>query len=182
MTGSCLEWSPLDSRRTTSISGRARRSQGSMTNSRCARSAACDSSAIIARKVDAGRLNARSPPSKRKNPLRGNLHGVTISPRPLRSVEANRGRRTTSISGRARRRQGQRSDLAARAPLHALVGLPLRITALPPGASRITALLHSEPKRYRDEVFLGKHADLDFETCYVICRSIDLSVSTKPPN
>jgi len=31
-------------------------------------------------------------------------------------------RRTSSISGRARRRQGQRSDLGARAPLHALVG------------------------------------------------------------
>ena len=106
---------------TTSISGRARRSQGSKTNSRCARSAACDSSAIIAREDDPERLNERSPRSKRRNPLRGNLHGVTISPRPLRSVEANRGRRTSSISGRARRRQGQKSDLAARAPLHALV-------------------------------------------------------------
>ena len=34
-------------------------------------------------------------------------------------------RRTSSISGRARRRQGQRNDLAARAPLHALVRRPV---------------------------------------------------------
>ena len=34
---------------------------------------------------------------------------------------AHQRRLTSSISGRARRRQGQRSDLAARAPLHAPV-------------------------------------------------------------
>ena len=36
------------------------------------------------------------------------------------------GHLTSSISGRARRRQGQRNDLAARAPLHALVRPRLR--------------------------------------------------------
>ena len=107
-------------RLTSSISGRARRRQGEKTKPRCARSAGCASSAIIARKDEPERSNERSPPSKRKNPLRGNFDGATMSRRPVGSAAGNRGRRTSSISGRARRRQGQRHDLAARAPLHAL--------------------------------------------------------------
>jgi len=41
-----------------------------------------------------------------------------------------------SISGRAQRSQGQRNDLAARAPLHAQVGLLLNHATARPGSTR----------------------------------------------
>jgi hypothetical protein len=81
--GTSLGSPVVNRRRTSSISGRARRRQGSRTNSRCARSAACASSATGEPKLRSRQPNRPQRRAKKRVATKG------VIARLERTAEAN---------------------------------------------------------------------------------------------